>query len=188
MPSSRAVRIEKARTLMRPGVPCAGGTWADLGCGDGIFSAALYTLIRPGGEIYAVDKSRRALRALAREFAEHYSDATLHPMLADFSRALMVPPLDGVVMANSLHFFPQKTPVVTQIASLLKPGGRLIVVEYNASRGNYAVPHPLDEHGFLRLARAAGLHQARIMTRIPSTFLGEMYSGIAINPFLPPMG
>lgn len=181
MTSSRPERIEKARTLLHPGVPGPGGVWADIGCGDGIFTTALYSLIQPGGEIYAVDKSRRVLEALARDFGNSFPDAVLHPVLADFTRPLALPPLDGLVMANSLHFVREKTPVLTRLTGSLKPGGRLIVVEYNTSQGNFAVPHPLDESGFLTLAREIGLHRAWIQARIPSTFLGEMYAGLAFK-------
>jgi len=195
MPSSRPVRIQKARTLLRPAIPGPvvgpvmsgtnggangpGGVWADLGCGDGVFTIALYTLIRPGGEIYAVDKSRRALRALEQEFARGYPDAVVHSLCADFTHPLALPPLDGFVMANSLHFVREKRPLLGRLAELLKPGGRFIVVEYNTGRGNPWVPYPLDETGFLKLAAKAGLHQARVVARIPSTFLGEMYAGLA---------
>jgi len=176
-----ARRIRKARALLQRGVEKAGGIWADLGCGDGIFTSALYTLLQPDSEIYAVDKSRRALHALARNFAESYPEAVVHPILADFTLPLSLPPLDGLVMANSLHFVRQKRPALTRLAGLLKPGGRLIIVEYNTTRGNYAVPHPLDEAGFLKLATEVGLREARIIARIPSTFLGEMYAGSAIS-------
>jgi len=175
-----ARRIEKARTLIRPGIPGPGGVWADIGCGDGIFTAALHTLTQPGAEIYGVDNDRRALDALKRNFAESYPEALLHPVHADFWRPLSLPPLDGIVMANSLHFVGEKESVLAQIAALLKPGGRLIVVEYNTARGNPAVPYPLDEIGFVELARAIGLRESRILARIPSTFLGEMYAGIGI--------
>ncbi len=175
-----ARRIEKARTLLRSGVEGAGGIWADLGCGDGIFTSALWTLLRPGGEIYAVDKSRRVLQRLTRNLAESYPDANVSPILADFTQPLSLPPLDGLIMANSLHFVRQKQPALARIAGLLKPGGRLIVVEYNTTHGNYAVPYPLDEVGFLELARQVGLREPRILARIPSTFLGEMYAGMAL--------
>lgn len=180
MVSRRPVRIQKARTLLRPGISGPGGVWADVGCGDGIFTAALYTLIGSGGEIYAVDKSRQALKALAYNFAGDYAGALLHTVRADFTRPLALPPLDGLVMANALHFVKQKRPVVARLARLLKPGGRLIIVEYNTSQGNYAVPYPLDEAGFLALARTAGLSEARILAKIPSSFLGEMYSGMGL--------
>lgn len=181
MTSSRLERVEKAVTLLRPGVPGPGGVWADVGCGDGIFTAALHRLIRPGGEIYAVDKSQRALEALERTFRQSFPDAVLHPVLADFTRPLTLPPLDGLVMANSLHFVRKKAPLLARLAGLLRPDGRLIVVEYNTSRGNFAVPHPLDEARFLSLAREVGLHKARIVASIPSTFLGEMYAGLAFR-------
>jgi ubiquinone/menaquinone biosynthesis C-methylase UbiE len=179
MASSRSRRIEKARTLLQPGIPGPGSLWADVGCGDGIFTAALHTLIRPGGEIYGVDKSQRALQALARNFAQSYPDASIHLVQADFTRPLALPPLNGLLTANSLHFVREKRPVVVQLAGLLKPGGRLIVVEYNTTWANPAVPHPLDETGFLRLADEAGLREGQILARIPSTFLGEMYAGMA---------
>lgn len=175
-----ARRIEKARSLIRAGV--FGGTWADLGCGDGIFTAALHTSIDPDSPIYAVDNDRRALQALVRHFAESYPGAILHPVHADFTQPLSLPPLDGIVMANSLHFVKDKNSVLRQIVRLLKPGGRLIVVEYNTSRGNWAVPHPIDESAFMHLAGEAGLRDARILAKIPSTFLGEMYAGKGMKP------
>ncbi len=175
-----ARRIEKARKLIQPGIPGPGGAWADLGCGDGIFTSVLHTLIQPGDDIYAIDKDRRALQALARNFAESYPEASLHPIHADFTHPVTLPPLDGLVMANSLHFVKDKRPILAQIIRLLKPGGRLIVVEYNARRGNFAVPYPLDEAGFLALARQVGLREARILVKIPSSFLGEMYSALGL--------
>ena len=176
-----ARRIEKARTLIRAGIPGPGGVWADLGCGDGIFTAALHTLTRPGAEIFGVDRDRRSLDALALHFAESFPDARIHALQADFTRSLSLPPLDGVVMANALHFIRDKPPVLKHAAALLKPGGRLIVVEYNTARGNPAVPYPLDEMGFLEIAQAIGLREARVLAKIPSSFLGEMYAGIGLR-------
>ena len=177
-----ARRIEKARTLIGPGIAGPGGVWADIGCGDGIFTAALHTLTQPGAEIYGVDNDRRALDALKRHFAESYPDAVLHPIRADFRQPPSLPPIDGVVMANSLHFVRDKQPILKQIAALLKPGGHLIVVEYNTARGNMAVPYPLDEAGFLNLAQIIGMSETRILAKIPPSFLGEMYAGIGCLP------
>ena len=39
---------------------------------------------------------------------------------------------------------------------------------------------PLDEAGFLALVEEVGLRQSRILAKIPSTFLGEMYAGIGL--------
>jgi trans-aconitate methyltransferase len=179
-----ARRIGKAQTLIRPGVEDLRGTWADLGCGDGIFTAALYTLLGPESVIYAVDKSRRALETLTRNFAQSYKGLAPHSMQADFTRPLSLPALDGMLMANSLHFIRHKKPLLTRLVTLLKPGGRLIVVEYNTARGNHVVPYPVDETAFVALAGEAGLRQVRILAKIPSTFLGEMYAGMGVAPDL----
>ena len=32
-------------------------TWADLGCGNGLFSKALASLLRPSSAVYAIDKT-----------------------------------------------------------------------------------------------------------------------------------
>jgi ubiquinone/menaquinone biosynthesis C-methylase UbiE len=175
-----ARRIQKATVLLRPGIPDSGGVWADIGCGDGIFTSALYTLIQPDGEIYAVDRNQSALDALTRNFAASYPDATLHTLRADFTRELTLPALDGMIMANSLHFVVDKVLVLTRLIRLLKPAGRLMVVEYNTSRGNPAVPYPLDEHEFLELGKKIGLREVHISSRIPSSFLGEMYAGMGL--------
>lgn len=174
-----ARRIAKARTLLEPAVENAGGTWADLGCGEGIFTYLLCMLLRPGSRIYAVDKQANALRALGRHLAESCNRAPIEPVQADFTGPLNLPALDGLVLANSLHFVSHKQPVLARLLPLLKPGGRLVVIEYNARRGNFAVPYPMDETGFLKLAVEVGLEKPEILVKVPSSFLGEMYTGRA---------
>jgi ubiquinone/menaquinone biosynthesis C-methylase UbiE len=173
-------RISKAQILLRPGIEGAGGTWADLGCGDGVFTCLLSQFLQPGSQIYAVDKNQHTLDALRHNLAELQLATVIHPVLADFTQPLALPPLDGLVMANALHFIRAKETVLRQLFELFKPGGRLIVIEYNTSLGNYAVPHPLDESGFLDLANQVGLREAQIIARAPSSFLGEMYAGSGI--------
>ncbi len=176
-----AYRIDKAKILIEPAVANLTGIWADFGCGDGIFTSALHTLLGEPHQIYGVDKNKRSLRALAANFAESYPAAQLQTIQADFSRPVSVPPLDGLLMANSLHFIRHKTHVLAHLVNLLKPGGRFIIIEYNASRGNWAVPHPFDEYGFVDLMTEVGLTQTQIVAKIPSRFLNEMYAGMAVK-------
>src|SRR5207249_247432 len=87
--------------LLRDGVT-RGGTWADLGAGAGAFTLALAELVGPGGEVIAVDRDGGALRELER--AVRRDGATVRTLSADFTKPLDLETLDGVVMANSLHF------------------------------------------------------------------------------------
>jgi ubiquinone/menaquinone biosynthesis C-methylase UbiE len=105
----------------------------------------------------------------------------VHALCADFTRPIDLPPLAGVIMANSLHFVRDKTSTLNSVIKLLKPNGKLIVVEYNTDRGNSAVPYPISADGFARLAQTIGLREARVIGRIPSTFLGEMYAALGFH-------
>src|SRR6266849_7059508 len=122
--------------LLRGGIDANGGWWADLGAGEGAFTLALADLLGPGAHITAVDREAGSLRALADAMGKRFPATQLDVVRADFTRPLALAVLDGIVMANSLHFVRDKRPVLAQVQSMLRPGGRLIVVEYGSDRGN----------------------------------------------------
>lgn len=168
--------------LIRGGIPGPGGTWADFGSGTGAFSLALAELIGPKATLYAIDKDRGALRQLERAMGRHFPDLQVETMVADYRRALDLPPLDGVVMANALHFQRRKDGVVQRIYSGLRPGGRLILVEYNVDRGNRWVPHPLSYQTWETIARGNGFTETRLLATRPSRFLGQIYAAVSHKP------
>ena len=164
--------------LLRNGIPGQGGVWADLGSGSGAFTLALADLIGATGHIYSVDKDRSALREQERAMRSRFSGTTVHYLTADFTQRLDLPPLDGIVMANSLHYVRKKDPVLQLVRSYLKPGGRLIIVEYNADRGNTWVPYPFSYHTWEVLARQNGFSGTQLLATVPSRFFGEIYSAV----------
>ncbi len=168
--------------LLRGGVPGPGGTWADLGSGTGAFTLALAELIGPTGTIYSVDLDERSLERQEEALRARFPAVAVRFIAADFRRPLALPPLDGVVMANALHFHADHEPIVRAIRGWLRPGGRLILVEYNTDRGNPYVPYPLSYPTFESLARAAGFGETRLLARVPSRFLGEIYSAVSTAP------
>jgi len=167
--------------LLRGGVPGPGGIWADLGSGTGAFTLALAELVSPGGTIYSVDRDHGALREQEQALREGFPTITMHYLAADFTRQLDLPPLDGVVMANSLHFVRDKGPVLALVRSYLKLDGRLLLIEYNADRGNPWVPYPLSYPTWERVARQAGFGETRLLMRVPSRFLGEIFAAVSFN-------
>ena len=91
--------------LLKPADLPFGGIWADFGAGSGAFTLALRELVGPHADIYAVDKDRRSLDQLEKLHREKFGTSqSLHTVRADFTGAISLPPLDGIVMANSLHF------------------------------------------------------------------------------------
>lgn len=168
--------------LIEPGIAVRGGIWADFGSGSGAFTLALADLLGPGARIYSIDRDRRGLQRQRSDCSRLFLATTLHLIVADFTRPLDLPPLDGVVMANSLHFQRDKDVVLRQILGYLKPGGRLILVEYNADRGNHWVPYPLSFPIWEALAERSGFASTRLLATRPSRFLGEIYSAVSFRP------
>jgi len=164
--------------LLRDGVT-RGGTWADLGAGTGAFTLALAELVGPGGEIVAVDRDRGALRGL--EGALRPGGATVRTLAADFTKPLALVSLDGVIMANSLHFVRNKAPVLAFVRGMLKPSGRLLLVEYDADSGNPWVPYPITFATWRALADANGFTGTRQLATAPSRFLRRIYSAESVR-------
>jgi ubiquinone/menaquinone biosynthesis C-methylase UbiE len=84
-------------------------------------------------------------------------------------------------MANSLHFVRDKEPVLARVAGWLRPGGRLLVVEYDSDRGNTWVPHPMSYRTWEALAARTGFLETRLLRTIPSRFLGRIYSALSLS-------
>ena len=169
--------------LLRPANLPQGGVYADFGAGSGAFTSALRELIGLDATIYAVDKDKSSLRTLENSHRARFD--TTHNLILlpnDFSRPLDLPPLDGVVMANSLHYFRDKEKLLRHVWEYLKPNGAVLLVEYNVDSGNLWVPHPLSFEAFRTLAPRAGFTEPRLLAKHPSRFLKEFYSAVAYKP------
>jgi SAM-dependent methyltransferase len=156
----------------------AGERWADIGAGSGAFTLALADLLGPGATVIALDRDASALATNARAMAARFPEVGVETRLADLTDPPDVGLLDGIVAANSLHFVPRDRQVeaVRRLAVLVRPGGRFIVVEYDADRGNPWVPHPFSFETWRRLAAEAGLRDTERIGRVLSRFLGAIYA------------
>jgi SAM-dependent methyltransferase len=156
--------------LIEGGVAEPGGAWAELGAGEGNFTRALAEVLGPGAHITAIDKDARALKAIG---------GGIETRVADFTRPLDLDELDGILMANSLHYVRDTQPVLEGVLKMLRPGGRLIIVEYGAERGNPWVPYPFTFAQWETMAARAGFKSTRLLKTVPSRWLGSMYSAVS---------
>ena len=165
--------------LIQGAVPRSGGTWADFGAGDGTFTRALASLLEPGSRIYAVDKDRGALSWTAR--SQHAGGVQIIPVVEDFARAFDVgdesrPLLDGMLFANSLHFVEDPVAVLRRLTPYLRPGSRIVLVEYDQRGPNQWIPHPIPISALAQLTRDAGLRDATVTGSRPSQYRGMLYA------------
>jgi ubiquinone/menaquinone biosynthesis C-methylase UbiE len=168
--------------LIRAGVEGAGPRWLELGAGEGAFTLALADVLGPNAEILAIDRDAGALRRLTAEMDRRFPAAALATVVRDFQEPLPDGPFDGVLAANSLHFLADPMPVIERARATLRPGGRFVVVEYDADRGNPWVPHPFSFGTWQAMAARSGLSATRLVGRVPSRFLGAIYAAVSEVP------
>ena len=134
------MKIAESISLIGPAIANKNSneTWADLGCGSGTFTKALATVLGPAGKIYAVDKEYQTI-------VSDQNEATLQFIQLDFVReAFSFYNLDGILMANALHYVQDKPSFLEKIRKHLKPQGQMIIVEYDTERQNRWVPYPIN--------------------------------------------
>ena len=116
-------------------------TWADLGCGDGMFTRALAHLLASGSTIHAVDQDAAALRHVPA--AEDGVRIVTHR--ADFTAAVWpFETVDGLLMANSLHYVRDQAAFIRAGTTKMRRPGRLMLVEYDTDAANPWVPYPIS--------------------------------------------
>jgi ubiquinone/menaquinone biosynthesis C-methylase UbiE len=171
-----------AMALLEGAVPRGPGTWADFGSGDGTFTRALAELVGPGSRIYAVDRDASALASLTRQKVG--AGVEVVPVTADFTGPFELPGfegklLDGILLANALHFVSEQVQVLGRLASRARPGGRVVVVEYDNRAASRWVPYPIPSAQWPVLAGRAGLTAPVVASSRRSAFGGALYVGVA---------
>lgn len=169
------MRHDEAVTLIRPAV-VPGEAWAELGAGEGTFTRALGELVGTAGSVWATDRDPAAVRALGALTLP--GGASLHVAQSDFTGSPELPPVDGVLMANALHFARDQERVLHGLVRQLPPDGRLLLVEYDRTHSNPWVPHPVPLTRLRALAAAVGLSPPDEIGRRASRYQGEMYAAV----------
>jgi len=141
-------------------------TWADLGCGTGLFTRALATLLQPGSIIYAADKAP----AIAAGDLLH-NGVSIKPAVLDFVQdhpnfGL----LDGILMANSLHFAADKPALLEKLNQSLPENGCFIIAEYDTDTQNSWVPYPVSFRALQPLFKNAGFSHIEKLQELPSVY------------------
>lgn len=143
----------------------SGDLVAEIGAGTGIFSVSLARAVSPAGEVYAVEVDEGFLPMIGAK-AEQAGMTNVHPLLGEFEDPkLPRNDIDVAFFHDVLHHIEDRGPYLQKTASYLKPGGRIVVVDYDKNLpGN---PHanqpemlisPADVDGWMA---AAGLRLTR---------------------------
>ena len=129
--------------------------------------------------MYAVDRDVSALAEL--QAAARPGGARIVTVTGDFAAPLTLPganpgTLDGLLLANALHFVREQAAVLSTLSVWLASGGRVILVEYDRRAASRWVPYPIDRNRLPALTSAAGLSTPDFLAERPSSFGGSIYA------------
>jgi len=148
--------------------------WADLGCGSGLFTHALSTWLAPESTVHAIDKA--SLHQLPNQFGKVIIDKA---QLDFVKEELPLPSLDGILMANSLHYVKDQIAFIKKTDKYLKKTGCFIIVEYDTESANPWVPYPLGFSSLKSLFTKAGYTSVSKLHERPSVYNSAMmYSAL----------
>jgi ubiquinone/menaquinone biosynthesis C-methylase UbiE len=129
-------------------------TWADLGCGNGLFTRALATLLTDASTIYAIDKADTF--SVGNVASKNKTNIIF--LKQDIEKQEFdLPPLDGILMANVLHYVKDKEPFLEKLKQISKPDASFLIVEYDTDQPvPYWVPFPVSFDTATQLFQRAG--------------------------------
>lgn len=121
-----------------------GDVVADFGAGSGFMSRAAAKLI-PKGTVYAIELLRGMVERLQHE-AKEAGLSNLHPIWGDIEAprgtSLEDGTVDFVILSNILFQLEDKQACVTEAFRVLKPSGRVLVLDWSESFGGLGpAPH-----------------------------------------------
>jgi arsenite methyltransferase len=142
-------RVVKALGL-RPGESVA-----DLGAGSGYFTVRLAKAVGPSGKVFAVDINPGML-AHIRQRAKEEGLKNLTTVLADpHDPKLPARSVDLIFICDTLHHITDRGSYYPLLARALKPGGRLVDVDFQKR------PLPLGPPLGMKIARSALIEEVK---------------------------
>jgi ubiquinone/menaquinone biosynthesis C-methylase UbiE len=112
---------------------------ADIGAGTGYMSLRLARRVGPSGKVYANDIQTEMLRRL-RQNADKAKLANIETVLGtDVDPKLPAGQLDLILLVDVYHEFSQPQKMLRKIRETLKPGGRLVLLEYRKEDPNVPI-------------------------------------------------
>ncbi|MHB8118108.1 MAG: class I SAM-dependent methyltransferase [Methanothrix sp.] len=106
-----------------------GQTVLDIGCGPGIFSIAMAKMVGELGKVIAVDVQEEMLQILRKKAAQQGLESRIVTHKSDPDRIGISEKVDFALAFYMVHELPNAETFLKEIVSILKPKGKLLVVE-----------------------------------------------------------
>jgi precorrin-6B methylase 2 len=160
---------ERPELLLRELALAPGMTVADIGAGTGYYTWQLAKKVGPGGRVYAVDVQPEMIGMLDSQMAKRGVRNVVSVLGSETTVKLPPASVDLAIMVDVYHELAYPAEVLDSIVSALKPGGRVVFVEYRAEDPAVAIKplHKMSETQVRREATAHGLKWERSIKSLP---------------------
>ncbi len=143
---------ELTRIGLRPGMNIA-----DIGAGTGYYTRRIAPLVTPDGTVFAVDVQPQMIELLT-ESAKKAGLKNIKPVLGrNDNVALTEASIDMAIMVDVYHELEYPYEVMQSIVRALKPGGRVVFVEYRAEDDRVPIK-PLHKMSEAQVRKEAAVH------------------------------
>jgi ubiquinone/menaquinone biosynthesis C-methylase UbiE len=115
---------------------------ADLGAGFGVFTFPAADRVQ-GGKVYAVEIQKNLLSAISKKIAEgKYKN--IEVISGDIEKRggtkIADSAVDAVILSNTLFQIEDKSAAAEEIKRILKPGGKLLLVDWMENTAKFGPP------------------------------------------------
>lgn len=146
-----------------------GSTVADVGAGSGYMTVRMAARVGPTGRVYATDIQPQMLSMLrVRLEKERIANVSLVQGAVDDPR-LPASTIDMILMVDVYHEFSEPQKMLRGLRAALKPGGRLVLLEYK--KEDPSIPIRLEHKMTVAEAKleveAEGFRLARVGSELP---------------------
>lgn len=141
---------------------------ADIGAGTGYFSIPIARRV-PEGRVLAVDIQQEMLDII-EERKRNGAPANIEPVLGTITDPnLPANAVDLVLLVDAYHEFSHPYEMGSAMAEALKPGGRIILIEYRVEDPTVPIKplHKMSEAQSIREMEAIGLEHVRTEAFLP---------------------
>jgi len=115
---------------LRPGMAVA-----DVGAGTGLFTRPFARAVAPGGKVFAVDITEEFVDWIEKTCREQEIENVTCVKNTETSVELPPESVDLVFLCDTYHHFEYPFKMLDSISAALKPGGRLVIVDYKREEG-----------------------------------------------------
>jgi len=117
---------------------------ADIGAGTGLFTRLFAPQVLPGGKVYAIDVSKQYVDYIVDTCRKQKIDNVVGITCTPDAVGLPPGSIDLAFVCDTYHHFNHPEKNLASIHQALRPGGRLIIVEFKKEKG--ATPDWVMKH------------------------------------------